>query len=322
MKQIKAVFQKKTPRDAEWEKIEKQEKRFRKERAERKEATWQQMLEEKVPNQLQKTLDFAFCKAFAAVFEKGTGVIERTYKKEETEREYKVRAYSLSLKEDKNSLRAFSKQAKRSGTKNVLLSERTYKKEETEREYKVRAYSLSLKEDKNSLRAFSKQAKRSGTKNVLLSGVEGVGLGILGIGIPDIPLLTAMMLKSVYQISLHYGIEYDTELERYFIMELIRGSFAYGEEYEEIERNIETFLFHETLPENYIRKEQIIKTSAAVSRELVYMKFLQGIPVIGVVGGVFDAVYVRQLVRYANLKYRKRFLYRLKTKGEQMDMSL
>ncbi len=275
MKQIKAVFQKKTPRDAEWEKIEKQEKRFRKERAERKEATWQQMLEEKVPNQLQKTLDFAFCKAFAAVFEKGTGVIERTYKKEETEREYKVRAYSLSLKEDKNSLRAFSK-----------------------------------------------QAKRSGTKNVLLSGVEGVGLGILGIGIPDIPLLTAMMLKSVYQISLHYGIEYDTELERYFIMELIRGSFAYGEEYEEIERNIETFLFHETLPENYIRKEQIIKTSAAVSRELVYMKFLQGIPVIGVVGGVFDAVYVRQLVRYANLKYRKRFLYRLKTKGEQMDMSL
>lgn len=275
MKQIKAVFQKKTPRDAEWEKIEKQEKRFRKERAERKEATWQQMLEEKVPNQLQKTLDFAFCKAFAAVFEKGTGVIERTYKKEETEREYKVRAYSLSLKEDKNSLRAFSK-----------------------------------------------QAKRSGTKNVLLSGVEGVGLGILGIGIPDIPLLTAMMLKSVYQISLYYGIEYDTELERYFIMELIRGSFAYGEEYEEIERNIETFLFHETLPENYIRKEQIIKTSAAVSRELVYMKFLQGIPVIGVVGGVFDAVYVRQLVRYANLKYRKRFLYRLKTKGEQMDMSL
>ena len=275
MKQIKAVFQKKTPRDAEWEKIEKQEKRFRKERAERKEATWQQMLEEKVPNQLQKTLDFAFCKAFAAVFEKGTGVIERTYKKEETEREYKVRAYSLSLKEDKNSLRAFSK-----------------------------------------------QAKRSGTKNVLLSGVEGVGLGILGIGIPDIPLLTAMMLKSVYQISLHYGIEYDTELERYFIMELIRGSFAYGEEYEEIERNIETFLFHETLPENYIRKEQIIKTSAAVSRELVYMKFLQGIPVIGGVGGVFDAVYVRQWVRYANLKYRKRFLYRLKTKGEQMDMSL
>ena len=275
MKQIKAVFQKKTPRDAEWEKIEKQEKRFRKERAERKEATWQQMLEEKVPDQLQKTLDFAFCKAFAAVFEKGTGMIEKTYKKEETEREYKVRAYSLSLKEDKNSLRAFSK-----------------------------------------------QAKRSGTKNVLLSGVEGVGLGILGIGIPDIPLLTAMMLKSVYQISLHYGIEYDTELERYFIMELIRGSFAYGEEYEEIERNIETFLFHETLPENYIRKEQIIKTSAAVSRELVYMKFLQGIPVIGVVGGVFDAVYVRQLVRYANLKYRKRFLYRLKTKGEQMDMSL
>lgn len=275
MKQIKAVFQKKTPRDAEWEKIEKQERRFRKERAERKEATWQQMLEEKVPDQLQKTLDFAFCKAFAAVFEKGTGVIEKTYKKEETEREYKVRAYSLSLKEDKNSLRAFSK-----------------------------------------------QAKRSGTKNVLLFGVEGVGLGILGVGIPDIPLLTAMMLKSIYQISLHYGIEYDTELERYFIMELIRGSFAYGEEYEEIERNIETFLIHETLPENYIRKEQIIKTSAAVSRELVYMKFLQGIPVIGVVGGVFDAVYIRQLVRYANLKYRKRFLYRLKTKGEQMDMSL
>lgn len=39
----------------------------------------------------------------------------------------------------------------------------------------------------------------------MISGVEGVGLGLLGIGLPDIPLFTAVILKSVYEIALSYG---------------------------------------------------------------------------------------------------------------------
>lgn len=36
-----------------------------------------QKLEEKIPPKLQGTLDAAFAKAFALIFEKGTGIIER-----------------------------------------------------------------------------------------------------------------------------------------------------------------------------------------------------------------------------------------------------
>jgi hypothetical protein len=45
-----------------------------------------------------------------------------------------------------------------------------------------------------------------------------------------------------------------------------------------------------------------------MSDEMLYMKFLQGMPIIGVVGGAYDAVYTRNLATYANLKYRRRFL--------------
>ena len=133
-----------------------------------------QKLEQYVPEKLQDTLHVAFEKAFTLIFDKGAGVIEKTYKKEELERIYKINAYAMSLKEDTKSLRTFSR-----------LSTST------------------------------------GVTNLLLSGAEGVGLGILGVGLPDIPLFTAMMLKSVYQTALTYGFDYESEEERYFILKLI-----------------------------------------------------------------------------------------------------
>ena len=43
-------------------------------------------------------------------------------------------------------------------------------------------------------------------------------------------------------------------------------------------------------------------------KELLYMKFLQGIPVVGAVGGAYDAVYMKRITEYAELKYRHRYL--------------
>ena len=45
------------------------------------------------------------------------------------------------------------------------------------------------------------------------------------------------------------------------------------------------------------------------------MKFLQGIPVVGAVGGIYDAVYMKQVMEYAELKYRRRFYLRQKRSG-------
>ena len=51
-----------------------------------------------------------------------------------------------------------------------------------------------------------------------------------------------------------------------------------------------------------------------MSKELLYMKFLQGIPIVGAVGGAYDAIYMKQIVKYSELKYRRRFLTSRKKK--------
>ncbi|MDY3305164.1 MAG: EcsC family protein, partial [Clostridia bacterium] len=54
--------------------------------------------------------------------------------------------------------------------------------------------------------------------------------------------------------------------------------------------------------------EALIRQAAGgLSKELLYMKFLQGIPIVGAVGGAYDAVYMKRVMEYTELKYRRRF---------------
>ena len=78
------LFDKRTPLQKEWEKLEVQEQRFLQKRSEKRESILNQKLEEKIPPKLQKTLDTAFAKAFALIFEKGTGVIEKNVSADKT----------------------------------------------------------------------------------------------------------------------------------------------------------------------------------------------------------------------------------------------
>ncbi len=252
---------KKTPYEKEWEALCKREQRFLEGRKKKKETALNNLLAEKVPEKLQGTLDAAFEKAFGLIFDKGTGVIEKTYKKEELEKEFKVKQYA-----------------------NEVYGNR------------------------KTLRAFSKKAGQAGNVNLALSGVSGVGMGILGIGLPDIPVFTAMVLKCVYEIALSYGYDYVSAQERYFVLLIIEGAVSYGVHLEEIDQKIEQFMREPKLPEGYVPAQQVSNTSAMLSKELLYMKFLQGIPVVGAVGGFYDVIYMKQISEYAKLKYQKRFL--------------
>lgn len=255
------IFHRETPLERERRKLAEQEMRFLRSHSEKRENRLNQKLEDKVPPGLQDMLNTAFTKAFALIFEKGTGVIEKTYQKEKLEQDYQVRAYAAEVRQDAKSLRSFSK-----------------------------------------------KSKGTGARNVLLSSISGVGMGVLGIGIPDIPVFTAMILKSIYETALHYGCRYDTREERYFILLLIQGALSYGEASEQTEQKINTFIHSKACPADYDEKEQIDRTAGTLSKELLYMKFLQGIPVVGIVGGVYDAVYMKQITEYADLKYRRRLL--------------
>ena len=116
-----------------------------------------------------------------------------------------------------------------------------------------------------------------------------------------------MILKNIYEIALSYGFEYDSEKERRFILLLILGAVSYGDEMLTINEQIDHYIDTDSVPLEYKEKNQIERTSAGLSKELLYMKFLQGIPVVGAVGGIYDAVYMKRITEYANIKYKKRF---------------
>ena len=130
----------------------------------------------------------------------------------------------------------------------------------------------------------------------------------MGIGLPDIPVFTGMILKNIYETALQYGYSYESREEKYFILLLIRGAVSYGDTLCEIDGKVNEFIRNGILTEEYQDKEQIEQTAGALSKELLYMKFLQGIPVVGAVGGAYDAVYMKRITEYAELKYRHRYL--------------
>lgn len=74
------------------------------------------------PEKLTETLHSAFEKAFALVFEKGTGMIQKAGRQERRRQAYQVHAYAADLRENRKNLRAFSKENDRIGRGNVLFS--------------------------------------------------------------------------------------------------------------------------------------------------------------------------------------------------------
>lgn len=247
--------------NAEWEKVLRQEQQFIEKRLEKKSSLLNQKLEEKVPEKLGETLERAFEKAFTLVFNKGTSIIEKTYKREELEKTYKVQQFEADLRRNKKSLNAMKK-----------------------------------------------KATQTGLGNLMLSGVSGVGMGALGIGLPDIPIFIGILLKNVYEIALHYGFNYDTEEEKYLILLIIQGANSYGEDLKQINKEINHYCQCGQFSAACQMQERIKKAAKTLSGELLYMKFLQGIPIVGAVGGAYDVVYLQRVNEYAKLKYHYRYL--------------
>ena len=261
-----------TAREKEWNRMIRAEEEFLLKGSSKKDTKLNQLLAEKVPDKLQGTLDAAFAKAFETIFQKGTGIIEKTYKKDELERQYQVNAFAADLKENRKTRRKFGKQA---GSANA--------------------------------------------KNLLLTSVEGIGMGALGVGLPDIPVFVGVLLKSVYEVALSYGYKYDTAEEQYFILKLIETALSHGQPLVRGNATLNEYIESPALPEDYDLSAQIPSTSGAMSKELLYLKFLQGIPVVGAVGGAYNTVYLQQVLKYAKLKYQRRFLYDKANRGWTPD---
>ncbi len=229
---------------------------------------WQNKIAKYVPDKFEHTLKEGFYRAFQLIFDKGTGVIEKTYDKEKKEQDYKIQEFAAELKNSRKSVKAFQK-----------------------------------------------SAARSQAVNGVLSAAEGIGMGIFGMGIPDIPLFLGLLLKSIYEIALSYGFSYDSEEEQIFILKLIETALFDNERLEEGNTQLNRIIDgNEQLSVD--REEQMRRTADALANEMLYLKFVQGLPVVGILGGASDLVYQRKISEYAQLKYKRRFFCKMKKTEE------
>ena len=55
-------------------------------------------------------------------------------------------------------------------------------------------------------------------------------------------------------------------------------------------------------------EEEVEQASTALSNAMLMAKFIQGLPVVGVAGGMNNPVIYQKISQYAALKYKKRYL--------------
>ena len=188
----------------------------------------------------------------------------------------------------------------------------TYNAESLQREYEENEQALSERVTGGRLRrlrARSRAAVRGGTGIAL---AEGAALGVLGVGLPDIPLFLAGLLRGLYRIAQSFGFGCKSDGERCYLLLLIAASLSKGEE-----RGRLAALANDTaqaLDRGGVcpaALDECIDTAAArLADEMLTAKFVQGLPVVGIAGGLQNVPVYRRITSYAARAYEKRSLLR------------
>ena len=219
------------------------------------------MIEEKIPEKLEAALDTAFYKAFFLIFEKGTGVIEKTFRGEDLQLEFEVNDFRVEKKQTRRSL------------------------------LKMEA-----------------AGKRSKLLNSAMTTVEGVGFGVLGVGIPDIPVFLGMLLKGMYETAASYGYDYNKKEEQILILRIITAGLADGAEKRRADRLVEEWMGLVPMSATFTFEEEVERASEKLADAMLMAKFIQGLPVVGAAGGMSNPIVYQKVSQYAALKYKKRYL--------------
>ncbi len=212
-------------------------------------------LYEIAPAKLRASLNAGFAAAFALVFNKGTELIEKTYRAEEL---------------------AF--------------------------DYEVNEYILSRRDERRSLRRMDAPAKRAGLVNGVFAAAESVGMGVFGIGVPDLPVFVAALLRGVYQTALCYGFGYDSEEERVYILRLIRTALCPDSERAAANAELEAGGTGEGLD------AEMRLAAETLSDAVLVEKLVQCVPVVGVAGGLASTAVFARVSALASVKYKLRRL--------------
>ena len=293
----KKVDRRKAALQKEWNLVTAQEKKMilaavdMEKKQSGKVTNWKYNLEQKIPHKVYDNLRAAFGKAFLLIFEKGDVIIEKTYNKETILKDFAIRDYAVEVKGSRKELKEVRK---KSGTADLA--------------------------------------------NMALSTVEGIGLGVLGIGLPDIVIFIGVLLKGIYEAALNYGYDYDRPEEKLLMLKMMETALLTGDDWIHANKEVDDWI-RDGVPQ--LRKpdtaseqsgspkysgcsqeagmtlairEQIRKTADIFALDMLLLKFIQGMPVVGIIGGATNPVYYNKVMKYVRLKYQKRYL--LKKMGD------
>lgn len=189
------------------------------------------------------------------------------------------------------------------------LIEITYRKARLQSDHQLRDWEIQRNGRSRAWRQMHKSAKKGNGLNMMATAAEGMALGALGVGLPDIVLFLSTLLKGIYETALHYGFEYETPGEQYLILRMMSASLKSGKAWIRENARVDALLQETALavsPE--VLKEQIQETASVFAMDMLVLKFIQGMPIVGILGGAANPVYYRKVLRYVQLKYKKRYL--------------
>ncbi len=193
------------------------------------------------------------------------------------------------------------------------IIEKSFQKDTLKADHAVRDFAVQIKGGRRELKQMRRSAQRADLLNLAVTTVEGIGLGALGIGMPDIVLFLANLMRGIYETALHYGFEYESPQEQLRILKMLAAALSSGKEWVRRNAEVDQMLELETvdITQEDIRK-QSRETAAIFAMDMLLLKFIQGMPVVGILGGAANPVYYSKIMKYIQLKYRKRYLLKQK----------
>lgn len=158
------------------------------------------------------------------------------------------------------------------------------------------------------LRAVGAQARRVRRRGAGVALAEGVGLGLVGVGLPDIPLFLGVVLRGVYQIARSYGFDDRIPAERAYLLALIDcAAVPDTDKQHALDQTARCLYAGAPIPidERTLRR----RAAESLAEGMLTAKFVQGLPLVGAAGGAYNLPLYRRITGYAETQYRKRYLW-------------
>ncbi len=195
-----------------------------------------------------------------------------------------------------------------------VLIDKTYDEDSLKKQYAKKRSALQGEGHDEGLNDIRKAEVKRYLASLGFATTEGVGLGLLGIGLPDVPILIANLIRTCMVEAKSRGFDPDRADEQSYMLALIQLVATPSGEREMVNRKLDAMGRAIDRGETSICliENEIQATANTLSTAMLFSRFVMGLPIVGVAGGFYNTVVISQLHKLAEIKYEMRLLNRCK----------